>query len=148
MVFVVRALALALFGCVAAQDIFLQNDKPAKPVLAAGIDAHVLDISIGKGAGGVHIDLDYKDGDAFTRVSSQKSQDSGRTDIFEGSGPEIKPGVYRLTFHVEDYFKTMGRETFFPEVVIHFRVKDEQTKQNFHVPITLSEFGYSTYRGV
>mmetsp|Transcript_73299 Transcript_73299/g.136994 ORF Transcript_73299/g.136994 Transcript_73299/m.136994 type:complete len:146 (-) Transcript_73299:136-573(-) len=137
---------LLLPAVVLGQDLFLQSDAKASVAPpATGIDAHVLDISRGAGAEGVQIDLHYQNGTDWSFVKTQATQPSGRTDLF---CTELSAGTYRLTFHVEDYFKAAGRETFYPEVVIHFKVKDTELHQNFHVPITLAEFGYSTYRGV
>eukprot|EP00933_Yihiella_yeosuensis_P084499 TRINITY_DN99015_c0_g1_i1.p1 TRINITY_DN99015_c0_g1~~TRINITY_DN99015_c0_g1_i1.p1 ORF type:complete len:154 (+),score=22.57 TRINITY_DN99015_c0_g1_i1:38-499(+) len=117
-----------------------------------GIDAHVLDITLGRGAGGVMIDLHYKSASgsdqgepSWQHISTRTTEASGRTDSFTTS---LQAGVYRMTYKVEDYFLSSKRESFYPEVVVHFRVKESQLKQNFHIPITLSEFGYSTYRGV
>lgn len=55
------------------------------------------------------------------------------------------PGLYRLDFETEEYFKRTERETFFPLCQIAFFVKNPE--EHFHVPLLLSPFGYSTYRG-
>mmetsp|Transcript_28982 Transcript_28982/g.66630 ORF Transcript_28982/g.66630 Transcript_28982/m.66630 type:complete len:112 (+) Transcript_28982:64-399(+) len=110
----------------------------------AGIGTHVLDISRGIGAEGVSIDLHFWSG-SWDLIGTQVTKSNGRTDLFCN---DLRAGTYRLTFHVEDYFKASSRDSFYPEVVIHFKVKEEEVQQHFHVPITLSEFGYSTYRGV
>eukprot|EP00931_Biecheleriopsis_adriatica_P103495 TRINITY_DN78320_c0_g1_i1.p1 TRINITY_DN78320_c0_g1~~TRINITY_DN78320_c0_g1_i1.p1 ORF type:complete len:162 (+),score=26.04 TRINITY_DN78320_c0_g1_i1:105-590(+) len=142
-----------------AQDIFLADEKksaitvtaPVPPKMLPGIDAHVLDTSVGAGAGGVKVELHYLSGADYVFVAALMSEDSGRTDDFwqraKGNVPLV-PGTYRLTFHVGDYYSKKNVETFYPEVVVNFRVKENEVKQNFHVPITLSPFGYSTYRGV
>ena len=57
----------------------------------------------------------------------------------------LSQGDYRLTFHVADYFAKSGRESFFSEVVVNFRVAGGT--EHYHVPLLLSPFGYSTYRG-
>lgn len=54
-------------------------------------------------------------------------------------------GVYRLTFHVREYFQLQEQPTFYPEVSVVFEIHDPD--QHFHVPLLLSPFGYSTYRG-
>mmetsp|Transcript_1405 Transcript_1405/g.3817 ORF Transcript_1405/g.3817 Transcript_1405/m.3817 type:complete len:145 (+) Transcript_1405:78-512(+) len=141
-----RLLGLILLPVVVlGQDLFLKSDAQTRALPATGIDAHVLDTSQGAGAEGVQIDLHFQNGTDWSFVKTQPTQPSGRTDLF---CTKLHAGTYRLTFHVEDYFKATGRETFYPEVVIHFKVKETELDQNFHVPITLSPFGYSTYRGV
>merc|ERR1712187_315157 len=123
--------------------MFLETASTSK--LTPGIDAHVLDVGLGKGGEGVKVDLDFKRGSSWEPVAQQTTQPSGRTDLFTS---KLEAGIYRLTFHTGDYFDKRNLESFYPEVVVHFRVKDDQLQENFHVPITLSQFGYSTYRGV
>merc|ERR550537_1804385 len=106
-----------------AQDIFLENQEPP-----TGIDAHVLDTSEGKGAEGVKIDCHYqtgtKDGvQQWRYISTQTTQPSGRTDLFTKS---LEAGVYRLTYKVGDYYTAKGKDSFYPEIVIHFNVKDSE----------------------
>mmetsp|Transcript_1619 Transcript_1619/g.2714 ORF Transcript_1619/g.2714 Transcript_1619/m.2714 type:complete len:140 (+) Transcript_1619:60-479(+) len=138
-----RLVLLSLVSIASAQDLFLR-DPPT------GIDAHVLDTTEGHGAEGVKIDCHYqvgtKDGEQqWEYVSTQTTQPSGRTDLFTST---LKAGVYRLTYKVGDYYKAKNKDSFYPEIVIHFNVKASEVNQNFHLPITLSEFGYSSYRGV
>ena len=101
----------------------------------AGITTHVLDTAAGRPASGVTLSLQRDD-----RIIFEGATDSdGRARLI---APEaIKPGVYRLTFGTGTY----NPEGFFPEVTIVFRVDD--VTQHYHVPLLLSPFGYSTYRG-
>jgi 5-hydroxyisourate hydrolase len=60
-------------------------------------------------------------------------------------GKALEAGTYRLTFQMGEYFRSMGVETFYPTVEILFDVRD--VTQHYHVPLLVSPFGYSTYRG-
>ena len=57
----------------------------------------------------------------------------------------LQPGEYRVVFKTGDYYKKANRETFFPEVPVIFQVK--QADQHYHIPLLLSPYGFSTYRG-
>ena len=111
----------------------------------SGITTHVLDVSIGKPAAGVDVRLERKNNDGdWATIGNQKTDTDGRArDLF--TGDELSDGVYRLTFDVGSYFAASRIESFYEEVVIAFRVKD--ASQHYHVPLLLSPFGYSTYRG-
>ena len=61
------------------------------------------------------------------------------------AGTELEKAVYRATFHTGPYFKRQSRETFFPEVAIMFEVVNPA--EHHHIPLLLSPYGYSTYRG-
>ena len=101
----------------------------------AGITTHVLDTAKGRPAAGVALTLLLDD-----RVIFEGATDSdGRARLLT---PEaVKPGVYRLTFGTGAY----NPEGFFPEATIVFHIDD--VAQHYHVPLLLSPFGYSTYRG-
>ena len=101
----------------------------------AGITTHVLDTAQGGPAAGMAITL-FRDRDVlFDGVTD----DDGRARILEPD--RMKPGVYRLIFDTGAY----NPSGFFPEATIVFRVED--VAQHYHVPLLLSPFGYSTYRG-
>lgn len=109
------------------------------------LSSHILDINAGKPAPGVRITLSRLEGDNVWRQIDEKLTDAnGRVRDFleqDGSG---NTGIYRLTYHVGPYFKSRGEESFYPFVEVVFEIKDDS---HYHVPITLSPYGYSTYRG-
>jgi len=107
------------------------------------ITTHVLDTSIGRPAAGVAVTLERRDGAAWTSVGAASTDADGRVPAFGGGAP--RPGHYRLTFAVAAYFKARGVTSFYPEVAVVFDVQAES--QHYHVPLLLSPFGYSTYRG-
>lgn len=113
------------------------------------ISTHVLDISIGRPARGVPVELERMGESVFGGSSSWELVGAGATDM-DGRNREltpatVEPGLYRLRFNTESYFSANGHKGFFPVVEITFRVEDGA--QGYHVPLLLSPFGYSTYRG-
>jgi 5-hydroxyisourate hydrolase len=111
----------------------------------ARISTHVLDTSRGEPARGLAIDLHF----CGKLLKSAITNIDGRTDEPLLAGDRIEPGVYELTFQAGDYFRHAGVELsdppFLDDVIIRFGVADPAG--NYHVPLLLSPYGYSTYRG-
>jgi 5-hydroxyisourate hydrolase len=111
----------------------------------ARISTHVLDTARGEPARGLAIDLRF----GGKLVKSAVTNIDGRTDQPLISADRLETGVYELTFHAGDYFRSLGIAVadppFLDEVVIRFGVADPAA--NYHVPLLLSPYGYSTYRG-
>jgi 5-hydroxyisourate hydrolase len=107
------------------------------------ITTHVLDTAAGRPGKGIAIDLEHA-GDGWQRVGAGTTDDDGRLRTLTPAGPVV-PGVYRIRFHTGAYFAAQGTTGFFPVVEIQFTVADGA--QHYHVPLLLSPFGYSTYRG-
>ena len=105
----------------------------------SGITTHVLDTARGRPAAGVPVVLELRDGDAWREVGRGTTDDDGRLRTLTGTS--IDAGTYRITFDTAAY----NPGGFFPEVAIVFEVKD--AAQHYHVPLLLSPYGYSTYRG-
>jgi 5-hydroxyisourate hydrolase len=112
---------------------------------AGGITTHVLDTSAGRPAAGVAVVLEMRRGDAWEAVGEGKTDDAGRLGDLLPDGAASKSAVYRLRFGTGAYFDGRGLTAFYPEVTIEFAVTDPG--QHHHVPLLLSPFGYSTYRG-
>jgi 5-hydroxyisourate hydrolase len=108
------------------------------------ISTHVLDTARGKPAAGVLLQLSRREGDAFRLIGRGVTDPDGRCKTLMPPGPAAA-GVYRLTFDVAAYFAAQPVETFYPTVDIHFEMKDAEA--HYHVPLLLSPWGYSTYRG-
>lgn len=105
------------------------------------ITTHVLDTALGKPAAGISTLLEYQleDG-SWIDVASGITNNDGR--IMSWMNKPAKPGYYKITFDIYDYHNGKG---FFPKVSINFRIEDDN--QHYHVPLLLSPFSYSTYRG-
>jgi 5-hydroxyisourate hydrolase len=105
------------------------------------LSTHVLDTALGKPAQGIKVTLETAD----DLVGSGVTDKDGRVRDLQKKDAPLGQGSYRLTFYVADYFSKAGRDVFFPEIVVNFRIGD--SPQHYHVPLLLSPFGYSTYRG-
>ena len=109
----------------------------------SGISTHVLDTARGRPARGITALLERKDGLTWIEVGSGMTDDDGRIgDLAVG---DVTEGVYRLTFETGVWFAGHEDDTFYPEAVIVFEVTDKS--EHYHVPLLLSPFGYTTYRG-
>jgi 5-hydroxyisourate hydrolase len=103
------------------------------------ITTHVLDIAQGKPAAGVPVELEIRLGESWRLVGHGTTDAEGRLRTLWPAGTPLAAGTYRLRFD------TSERSEFFPEVTVLFRVAD--LAAHHHVPLLLSPFGYSTYRG-
>ncbi len=110
----------------------------------SAITTHVLDTTRGKPAGGVPVSLDVRSEDGNWQPLEKGATDAeGRASLLPES--HVARGVYRLSFDTAAYFIALNVEGFYPEVRVVFEVRDPS--QHYHVPLLLSRFGYSTYRG-
>ena len=111
----------------------------------SGITTHVLDTARGRPASGVPIRLEIRSEAGWREIGQAETDTDGRARQLLPAGADLTAGVYRLTFGIETYFQTQGIEGFYPEASIVFHVRD--AAQHYHVPLLLSPYGYSTYRG-
>jgi 5-hydroxyisourate hydrolase len=109
------------------------------------VTVHVLDTSRGKPAEGLAVVLEWRKGDRWQQVAQGKTDASGRIEKLLPSNRPVAAGVYRLRFESGAYFAESKTKTFYPQVVVTFEI--ENPKDHYHVPLILSPFGYSTYRG-
>lgn len=110
------------------------------------LTTHVLDLTRGRPAAGVAVELWRLDGDAHTRLGSYRTNADGRTDAPLLESDQIPPGIYELVFQVGDYFALSpptGR--FLDSVPLRFTVADPAA--HYHVPLLTTPWAYSTYRG-
>jgi len=110
------------------------------------LSSHILDITKGKPAANVKISLSKQDKTQKWAIIDEKLTDAnGRINNFLKEEKGVtQQGIYKLIFYTEPYFKALGQESFYPFIEVVFELKDNN---HYHVPITLSPFGYSTYRG-
>lgn len=106
------------------------------------ISTHVLDTSVGRPASAVAVSLFKQQGSNWTEVFTGQTDADGRVpalrDVAAGAG------AWRLTFDVGSYFQRRGIESFYASVAIDFQLRADA---HYHVPLLVSPFGYSTYRG-
>ena len=116
----------------------------SKLVVMSPITTHVLDTALGRPAVGVPVVLERAEGDTFSRLADGVTNDDGRVTDLLAAGA-LAAGDYLLHFDTAAYFTATGRESFYPAVTVLFTVTDPD--QHHHVPLLLSPYGYSTYRG-
>jgi 5-hydroxyisourate hydrolase len=109
----------------------------------SGISTHVLDLSSGQPADGVVVTLEANGPNGWRELARGTTGADGRiAALLPGGAPAA--GDYRLRFDTGRYFGGFGHGAFYPEVVIHVRL---DAGKKYHLPLLLSPFGYSTYRG-
>ena len=107
----------------------------------AKISTHILDTVTGNPARDVYVRLERRGTDGWLTVADGRTDDDGRR-LFRVPVHDWRAGGYRLLFHVQPY---LGGEAFFPEITVAFHVHDPD--RHYHVPLLLSRYGYTTYRG-
>lgn len=110
----------------------------------SSITTHVLDTAQGRPAAGIPVALHLQAGDRWQQIGHSVTNNDGRVSDLLPAG-ELKPGKYRLTFDTSRYLARTVARPFFPEISIVFEIHD--AAQHYHVPLLLSPYGYSTYRG-
>ncbi|NGY38727.1 hydroxyisourate hydrolase [Flavobacterium sp. XN-5] len=110
------------------------------------LSSHILDVTQGEPAPNVKISLSkQKDNGKWTTIDEKYTDNNGRIkDFLKEEKGENNKGIYKLTYYVEPYFTKLNQSSFYPFIEVVFEIKDDK---HYHVPITLSPFGYSTYRG-
>ncbi|WP_312219032.1 hydroxyisourate hydrolase [Sphingobium yanoikuyae] len=127
---------LAVFASIYGCSVF--------PATAAEISTHVLDLARGTGGKGVPVALSKRSADGvWQQVDKSTTDANGRVRSFDDGGL-FDTGVYRLEFDMSKY-PDESANPFFPEIVLTFRVADKEG--HYHVPVVVSPYGYSTYRG-
>jgi 5-hydroxyisourate hydrolase len=111
----------------------------------SAITTHILDVSTGCPARGVSVALERLTTTGWEIVGKGATDEDGRLRDLLDSETILQTGNYRLTFDIEIYFAKQQIDSFYPQVTVAFTVRD--AAQHYHVPLLLSPFGYSTYRG-
>ncbi|MEW6370887.1 MAG: hydroxyisourate hydrolase [Pseudomonadota bacterium] len=121
--------------------------------LSAGIAAaapnplsvHVLDLQSGQPTAGIAVTLEQRAGEGWRELASGVTNAQGRIAALYPADKPIAAGDYRIVFKTGEHFARQGQATFFPRIPVEFRV--DNPAQHYHIPLLLSPFGYSTYRG-
>jgi 5-hydroxyisourate hydrolase len=111
----------------------------------SAITTHILDVSSGFPARGVPVTLEKQAEANWEIIGKGVTDEDGRLRDLLDSDAILQAGNYRLTFDTGDYFARQKVEGFYPQITVAFSVRD--AAQHYHVPLLLSPFGYSTYRG-
>lgn len=108
------------------------------------ISTHVLDVMRGSPAAGVAVTLSRREPDGdWKEVGESVTDADGR--VRQLTDDELEAGEYQLRFDTRPYFERSGLDAFYPEVLVVFNVADPSS--HVHVPVLLSAYGYTTYRG-
>jgi 5-hydroxyisourate hydrolase len=105
------------------------------------LSTHVLDAGTGRPAAGVAARLERRAGDGWQPLADGRTDPDGRIRELGAPGP----GVHRIVFDTGGYFTERGVPSFYPEVIVTFEITG--TDEHYHVPLLLSPYAYSTYRG-
>ena len=112
------------------------------------LTTHVLDVYSGKPGKGIKVDLYYINNNKREKLNSVILNDNGRTEKALVEGINFKEGKYELVFFVGSYFKKITETSkipFLDDVIIKFGISN--AKEHYHVPLLVSPWSYSTYRG-
>lgn len=115
--------------------------------LAAGnpLSVHVLNLQDGLPSPGVQVTLEKQDGERWSQLNSDTTNEQGRITALYPQGKALEKGTYRVTFKTGEWFKKHQSATFFPEVPVIFEA--DGSVPHYHIPLLLSPYGFSTYRG-
>ncbi|WP_320729568.1 hydroxyisourate hydrolase [Enterobacter ludwigii] len=120
---------------------------PAAFSASAGtLSVHILDQQTGMPPSDVTVTLEkQQQQNTWTQIASGKTDHDGRIKSLYPQDQDMQPGVYKVTFKTADYFHGKKLDTFFPEIPVLFTVT--RTNEKLHIPLLLSQYGYSTYKG-
>ncbi|EHM38294.1 MULTISPECIES: hydroxyisourate hydrolase [Hafnia] len=109
------------------------------------LSVHILNQQTGLPSSGVTVTLEHKEGEKWVNLSSAVTDADGRIPALYPAHKTMTPGDYKVTFKTGTYFSALKQDTFFPEIPVVFHVT--KMNQHLHIPLLLSQYGYSTYRG-
>lgn len=133
-------IALALAACA----LPLAAAPADKAPTANPLSVHVLNLQTGEPSPGIPVELERQTGTGWTALASGRTDAQGRVKALWPEGQRYESGIYRVVFRT-GALATPQQPGFFPEVPVIFRV--DATQPHYHIPLLLSPFGYSTYRG-
>lgn len=111
---------------------------------ATPLDVHVLNLENGASPS-VNVTLEKHVAQTWQPLAQGVTNEQGRISELFPAKQALEAGEYRVVFKTGEYFKKVGRDTFFPEIPVIFEVKN--VEQHYHIPLLLSPYGFSTYRG-
>ena len=112
---------------------------------AGTLSVHILNQQTGLPSPDVTVTLEKQQQNSWTTLASAKTDPDGRIKSLYPQEQDMQPGVYKVTFKTSDYFRSQKLDSFFPEIPVQFTVT--RTNEKLHIPLLLSQYGYSTYKG-
>lgn len=135
--------------CKHAKHIALALALAAAHALAAAapnpLSVHVLDLQSGQATEGIRVTLEQRSGEQWRALAGGVTNAQGRIAALYPEGQPVAAGHYRIVFETGEHFARQGKPTFFPRIPVEFKM--DAAAQHYHIPLLLSPFGYSTYRG-
>ncbi|WP_421550823.1 hydroxyisourate hydrolase [Kluyvera intermedia] len=112
---------------------------------AGTLSVHILNQQTGIPSKAVTVTLEKQNPAGWDMLAKGKTDNDGRIKSLYPDNQDMQPGVYKVTFKTGDYFKSEKLSSFFPEVPVLFTVT--KVNEKLHIPLLLSQYGYSTYKG-
>ena len=109
------------------------------------LSVHVLNLQDGLPSAGISVTLEKQEGKDWKLLNTGSTNEQGRIPALYPADKALEKGIYRVTFETGDWFKQHKSATFFPEIPVIFMV--DGSVPHYHIPLLLSPYGYSTYRG-
>ena len=109
------------------------------------LSVHILDLQSGQPMAGVAVTLEQGKGSDWVQLSSGVTNDQGRIVALYPADQALSPGVYRVIFKTGQHYARLNQKTFFVEIPVQFNI--EKVDEHYHIPLLMSPYGYSTYRG-
>lgn len=109
------------------------------------VSVHVLNLQTGVPTAGIEVELEQQQKGQWIKLASGTTDQNGRIAALFPAEKQLTQGDYKVVFKTGDYFKKVKQPTFFPEIPVMFHV--EESGEHLHIPLLLSQYGYSTYRG-
>jgi 5-hydroxyisourate hydrolase len=109
------------------------------------LSVHVLDLQTGQPTAGIRVTLEQRSGASWSALGAGVTDTQGRIAALYPPDQHMPAGDYRIVFETGDHFKQQGKATFFPRIPVEFTADGKSP--HYHIPLLLSPFGYSTYRG-
>lgn len=109
------------------------------------LSVHILDLQTSQPTAGVGVDLEQRTASGWRPMASGVTDHNGRIRALFPEGQSLVSGEYRVVFRTGEHYARVRQSTFFPEIPVPFKV--ESAAQHYHIPLLLSPYGYSTYRG-
>lgn len=109
------------------------------------LSVHVLNQETGLPSANIAVTLEAQQGEKWVKLNEAETDQNGRIKELYPKDTNLQKGIYKVTFKTGDWFKANNQRTFFPEVPVVFMI--DGALEHYHIPLLLSSYGYSTYRG-
>jgi 5-hydroxyisourate hydrolase len=109
------------------------------------LSVHVLNLENGLPSANVKVVLEAQQNNQWTEISSGTTDEQGRISDLYPKDSALQKGIYKVTFKTGDWFRQKNQRSFFPEVPVVFVI--DGSLEHYHIPLLISPYGYSTYRG-